>query len=178
MTTGYERVNENTLRLERLLPGPIERVWAYLTEADKRAVWFCGGEWDLRPGGKTILHFNNMALTDPGDKAPAQFANYDTEVVHEGKVKAIDAPNSIVLLWVEDDGTESEVTFELTEAGDQVRLVLTHTDITGLDNLRGIAGGWQAHLDIWQAIESGRPRPSFWSTFSAYHAEASAAISA
>ena len=26
-----------TLRMERLLPGPIERVWAYITEPEKRA---------------------------------------------------------------------------------------------------------------------------------------------
>ena len=32
----------DTVRLERLLPGPIERVWAYLTEPDKRATWFAG----------------------------------------------------------------------------------------------------------------------------------------
>ncbi|MEX3932396.1 hypothetical protein AB4Y32_11375 [Paraburkholderia phymatum] len=25
------------VRFERLLPGPIERVWAYLTESDKRS---------------------------------------------------------------------------------------------------------------------------------------------
>jgi len=28
-----------TMRLERLLPGPVERVWAYLTESEKRAAW-------------------------------------------------------------------------------------------------------------------------------------------
>lgn len=27
----------NTLRLERVLPGPIERVWEYLTDSEKRA---------------------------------------------------------------------------------------------------------------------------------------------
>ena len=32
-----------TVRLERLLPGPIERVWAYLTESAKRATWFAAG---------------------------------------------------------------------------------------------------------------------------------------
>ena len=39
-------------RLERLLPGPIERVWAYVTESDKRATWLAGGEMELRVGGK------------------------------------------------------------------------------------------------------------------------------
>jgi uncharacterized protein YndB with AHSA1/START domain len=31
-----EAVEPGTVRLERLLPGPIDRVWAYLTESDKR----------------------------------------------------------------------------------------------------------------------------------------------
>ena len=48
-----------TVRLERLLPGPIERVWAYLTEADKRATWFAGGVFDLRVGGKANLYFDH-----------------------------------------------------------------------------------------------------------------------
>ena len=32
-------IGNNSIRFERLLPGPIERVWAYLVEPDKRALW-------------------------------------------------------------------------------------------------------------------------------------------
>lgn len=38
-----------TIRFERLLPAPLERVWAYLTDGEKRARWLCGGAFDLRP---------------------------------------------------------------------------------------------------------------------------------
>ena len=31
------------VRLVRILPGPIERVWEYLTDSEKRARWFGGG---------------------------------------------------------------------------------------------------------------------------------------
>ena len=44
-----------TVRIERLLPGPIERVWAYLTESDKRRRWFAAGPMDLQPGGRRRL---------------------------------------------------------------------------------------------------------------------------
>ena len=37
-----------TFRIERLLPGPIERVWAYLVESEKRRKWFARGDFDLR----------------------------------------------------------------------------------------------------------------------------------
>lgn len=42
-----EIIDRQTVRFERLLPGPIERVWAYLTELEKRrngsprATWIC-----------------------------------------------------------------------------------------------------------------------------------------
>jgi uncharacterized protein YndB with AHSA1/START domain len=36
-----------TLHIERLLPGPIERVWAYLTEGDLRRRWLASGDMPL-----------------------------------------------------------------------------------------------------------------------------------
>ena len=52
-----------TMRLERLLPGPVERVWAYLTESEKRATWLCGGEFELRVGGRVRLEFDHARPT-------------------------------------------------------------------------------------------------------------------
>ena len=37
MSKYGERVDDSTVRFERMLPGPIERVWEYLTDSDKRA---------------------------------------------------------------------------------------------------------------------------------------------
>ena len=34
-----------TLRIRRVLPGPIERVWAYLTESEKRGRGWRPGPW-------------------------------------------------------------------------------------------------------------------------------------
>ena len=48
-----ERIDETTVRFERMLPGPIERVWEYLTDAEKRATWLCGGETESQVGGKS-----------------------------------------------------------------------------------------------------------------------------
>ena len=52
-------VEPGTVKLERLLPGPVERVWAYITESDKRAKWLAAGEFDLRVGGRVRLEFDN-----------------------------------------------------------------------------------------------------------------------
>ena len=34
-----------TLRIQRLLPGPIERCWAWLTDANLRRRWLADGAW-------------------------------------------------------------------------------------------------------------------------------------
>jgi len=52
-----------TVRIERALPGPIERVWAYLTEPDKRGAWLAGGPIELKEGGKVRLEFMHTNLT-------------------------------------------------------------------------------------------------------------------
>ena len=49
-----------TIRMERLLPGPIERVWDYLTDSAKRGKWFAAGKMDLRVGG-----VSNSSSTTP-----------------------------------------------------------------------------------------------------------------
>ena len=51
-----ERIDETTVRFERLLPGPIDRVWAARTDGDPRATWLAGGSTDLRVGGKVELN--------------------------------------------------------------------------------------------------------------------------
>ena len=36
-------IEPTTLKIQRLLPGPIERIWAYLVESDKRRKWLAAG---------------------------------------------------------------------------------------------------------------------------------------
>jgi uncharacterized protein YndB with AHSA1/START domain len=35
-----------TLKIQRLLPGPIERIWAYLTDSELRRKWLAAGAMD------------------------------------------------------------------------------------------------------------------------------------
>ena len=49
------------VRFERLLPGPIERVWAYLTEPEKRGTWLAAGPMELRVGGRVELNFHHAS---------------------------------------------------------------------------------------------------------------------
>src|SRR5256885_5566218 len=56
-------IEPGTVKLQRLLPGPLERVWAYITESDKRAKWLAAGEVDPRLGGKIHLQFDHRKLS-------------------------------------------------------------------------------------------------------------------
>jgi uncharacterized protein YndB with AHSA1/START domain len=44
-----------SVRFERCLPGPIERVWHYLTDPEKLPEWFGQGTIELREGGQVRL---------------------------------------------------------------------------------------------------------------------------
>lgn len=62
-----------TLQLERLLPGPIERVWSYLVEPEKRRKWFAGGQMEQRNGGYMELQFRHRELSQPGEEVPENY---------------------------------------------------------------------------------------------------------
>ena len=44
-----------TLTIQRILPGPIERVWAYLTESDLRRKWLAAGDMPAAVGGSASI---------------------------------------------------------------------------------------------------------------------------
>ncbi|MFY0535722.1 SRPBCC domain-containing protein [Nannocystis pusilla] len=56
-------LDPGTVRIERVLPGPIERVWRYITESELRARWLAAGEFELRPGGRAELRFDHASLS-------------------------------------------------------------------------------------------------------------------
>ena len=43
-------IEPTTLKIQRLLPGPIERVWAYLTDSELRRKWLAAGAMEMKVG--------------------------------------------------------------------------------------------------------------------------------
>lgn len=157
------------VRLVRLLPGPIERVWEFLTQPDKRARWLCGGIFEARPGGRIAFNMHHAKLS-PGETPPEKFKHvHDPGVTFEGRVLRCEPPRLLVHTF---GGDDSEVTFELTPQGDQVLLVLTHR-ATGEDlpDLCNFASGWHTHFALLIAEIEGRPRPPLWATHTRLLAE-------
>ena len=156
-----------TVRLERVLPGPIERVWAYLTESEKRKTWLAAGPMELRVGGGVELTFNNTELTPHREAPPDKYKEAGCAVVR-GRVTRCDPPRLLSYTWGE---SESEVTFELAPEGENVLLVLTHRRLPDRTTMVSVAGGWHAHVGIMiDRLNSREPRP-FWSTHARLEAE-------
>ncbi|HEX7007243.1 MAG TPA: SRPBCC family protein [Alphaproteobacteria bacterium] len=145
-----------TLRLERLLPGPIERVWAYLTESDKRSRWLAAGPMKLRPGGKVELTWHNSRLSSPPEEVPEKYRKYEGHSMR-GEILRCEPPRLLSFTW-----GETEVMFELAEKGQDVVLTLTHRRITDRGMLLGVSGGWHLHLDILVERLNGQVPKPFW----------------
>ncbi len=55
---------DNSLTFQRRLPGPIERVWAYLTVSKLRQQWLAAGEMELVQGSVFELVWRNDDLSE------------------------------------------------------------------------------------------------------------------
>jgi uncharacterized protein YndB with AHSA1/START domain len=165
----YGTVTEaGSIMFERLLPGPIERVWEYLTDPDKRATWLAAGPMDLRPGGKVALHFRNSDLSPTKEPVPARFKGMEAGVTLQCEVTACRKPHRLSFLWGSDG---SEVTFELAPQGTEVLLTLTHRRLPNRADMLMVAGGWHTHLGLLlDQFAQVSPRP-FWSNFLTLEAE-------
>jgi uncharacterized protein YndB with AHSA1/START domain len=159
VVTGPDEV-----RFERLLPGPIERVWEYLVDSEKRALWLAGGEMELRPGGRLELNFFHANLSSHVEQIPERYKPFEHGTTNYGTVTECDPPRLLSFRWAEGDDDHSEVTFALTQRQDRVLLTLTHRRLRTRELMLDVAAGWHAHLGILaDRLDGVEPRP-FWST--------------
>ena len=166
-----ERIDKTTVRFERLFPGPIERVWEYLTDGDKRALWLAGGKTELAIDGLVELEFRNSSLSPlPDDPPPPKYCGLPEKMSYTGRVLACEPPHLLSHTW-QSDSEYSEVEYRLSEQDDKVRLVLTHRRLDNEDEILGVCGGWHTHLDILHDVLAGRTPQPFWKTHTALEAE-------
>ena len=149
------------VRLVRTLPGPIERVWEYLTDSEKRSRWFASGPMEQRVGGKVRLEFRHSCIA-PGETPPEEFVKaHEGGHFFEGTVTRCEPPHLLAFTFGSDG--ESEATFQLTPQGKDVLLVLTHRSTGGdLPYMHEFASGWHTHVAQLIALLEGAPPPPFW----------------
>ena len=144
-----------TLKIERRLPGPIERVWAYLTQSELRRQWLAAGEMELKAGAPFELVWRNNELTDPPGQRPPGFSD---EHRMRSRIVALDPPRKLVFVW----GDSGEVTFELSPEGEEVLLTLIHRRLPEGATRLMIGAGWHMHLDLLVARVAGKQTEPYW----------------
>jgi uncharacterized protein YndB with AHSA1/START domain len=144
-----------TLKIQRVLPGPIERVWAYLTESDLRRQWLAAGEMEMKVGAPVELVWRNNELTNPPGERPAGFGE---EHRMQSRITELDPPRKLAITW----GSTGGVTFELEPEGNQVLLTLIHRRVADRATLLNVSAGWHTHLDVLVARATGKEPEPFW----------------
>ena len=144
-----------TLRIQRRLPGPIERVWAYLTESDLRRQWLAAGEMAMRIDAPLEFVWRNDELTDPPGQRPTGFGE---EHRMQSRITELDPPRKLAFTW----SGSGDVSFELQPQGDDVLLTVIHRRLPDRATIRKVGPGWHMHLDVLVARASGTEPEPFW----------------
>jgi uncharacterized protein YndB with AHSA1/START domain len=153
---GYgELIEPATLKIERLLPGPIERIWAYLTESELRRQWLASGDMEMKAGSSFELVWRNDELTDPPGQRPAGFGE---EHRMQSRITELDPPRKLAIAW----GSTGGVSFELEPKGDNVLLTVIHRRVPERATLLNVSAGWHMHLEILAARATGKETEPFW----------------
>ncbi|WP_291867759.1 SRPBCC family protein [Bradyrhizobium sp.] len=153
-----------TLRVQRLLPGPVERIWAYLTDNGLRAKWLAAGEMEMKVGAPFELVWRNDELNDPPSARPAGFPE---EHRMQSRITVLDPPRKLSIAWA----NSGDVTFELQPRGEGVLLTVTHRRLPDRSTMLKVSAGWHMHLDILVARAMGREPAPFWEGWSRLHGE-------
>jgi uncharacterized protein YndB with AHSA1/START domain len=150
-----------TLEMQRLLPGPIERVWGYLTQSNLRQQWLASGDMDLKVGAECELVWHHDQTTTPPGKRPDSM---NAESHLPSRITICEPPRKLgFMFW-----SDSEVIFELKPAGARVLLTLTHRALPSRGMMVGVSTGWHAHLDVLAARLADEKAENFWDHWRAY----------
>ena len=154
----------HTVEFKRLIPGPIELAWDYLTKPELLKTWFADVTLEPRVGGAVNVHFST------------ETCGGGTGGVH-GIVREFRRPHVMSFTWIQrrsqpdgssTDRDDGEVRFELAEKGDKVLLTLLHSRLP-TDELASHSGGWHAYLDNLESRISGRGGIDFMGVFHDHH---------
>ena len=144
-----------TLTIQRLLPGPVERIWAYLTQSELRRQWLASGQMEMRVGTSFELVWRNDELSDPPGRRPEGFPE---EHRMQSRITELHPPYKLAISW----GNTGGVSFELEPQGDKVLLTVTHRRLPDRSTMLNVSAGWHMHLDILAARAAGEEPEAFW----------------
>jgi uncharacterized protein YndB with AHSA1/START domain len=125
----------STLRFDRVIGHPRDRVWRAVTDPDELKAWF-----------------PTAVIYEPRVGAPMQFdfGGQHGLDVWPGEVLEWDPPNVFAFAWAKD-----VLRFELSDEGDATRLVFTHSFAHEPGKEARDAAGWQACFEAFDALLDG-----------------------
>ncbi len=168
--TAIATLTGHTLRFERRLAHPIDKVWYVLTDEHETCYWFPGRIVGPREAGaqvRFVFEPKPPGVLDDGfaaliaskqeawkDAPPEDFA---------GEIVAFEPPRLFELLWGGD-----RARFELSPDGDGTRLVFHYTFVEA--DARDIGAGWHVSLDFLGNRLAGDAAPFALAEFGALEA--------
>lgn len=159
------RSDATTIQFVRLLPGPIERVWSYLWDGQKRGEWFASGDMPQKVGETFHMRFKHSTLSPHHAEPPERMREMD-RLGHTSTnvLLAYEPPHRLAFTFGGEKNPDriSEVEFRLEPEGDKVRLTLTHKKIPDRDIMVGVSGGWHSHLAVLEYRLRDEVPPAFW----------------
>jgi uncharacterized protein YndB with AHSA1/START domain len=141
--------DEEAIRLERLLPAPVEEVFDALTNAARMAEWFS-------PVGGAEVEAEAVV----GGRLSVVMVEGDDRLEHDGEFLEVVRPTRLSFTWRSrfTGGRATVVTVELSDEDGKTRLVLKH-DRLPRDARASHEGGWGAILDrLSAAVAASRGR--------------------
>jgi uncharacterized protein YndB with AHSA1/START domain len=153
-----ELIEPATLKLDRVLPGPIERVWSYLTQSDLRRQWLAAGDMQLKAGATFEFVWRNDELMHPCGQRPAEFG---AEQRMQSRITEIDPPRKLCFTWA----GSGDVSIELKPQGQKVLMTVIHRRLPDRNMLIMVSAGWHTHLDVMAARLSNQAPAPFWTSF-------------
>src|SRR3984957_20379002 len=148
-----------TLKIQRLLPGSIERVWEYLTTSELRRKWLAAGEMEMKVGATFELVWRNDQLTNPPGQRPPGFGD---ERRMQSRITELEPPRKLAFTW---EGS-GDVSFELEPKGNEVLLTVIHRRLPDRATKLRVGAGWHMHLDVLVARMTGKEPEPFWDGWS------------
>jgi len=143
--------------LTRLISGPVQDVWASVTESERTARWFGRWEGDARPGGAIRV----------------QMAFEEGDAWSDARIESCDPPHRLSLAvgdW--------HLELSLAAQGESTELTFTqHRETTA--GAAEIGPGWEYYLDNLLASRDGSALPSFddyYPAMQAYYESQAAAL--
>lgn len=157
-----------TLRFERRLAHPPEKVWRALTENKELTHWFPAAIDGAREPGARLRFRFDPAIGPPVDEemrsmiAASQIEMRDDEKATSGKMRVYDPPRTLEYTW-----GDEVLRFELLPQASHTLLVFTHT-FTDRSQAAPVGAGWHVGLEALAHLLDGAPaEPTTMAAFKA-----------